>query len=114
MPGEYPRNVSATASTSTSALVTWEKLPEASRHGVITHYEVQYEPLVSVGGLVLGGAVSTEDGSQLTLSVTELEEDMEYNVTVRAHTAVGGGPSSPVVTVRTFEDSKKHLMLNIL
>ena len=39
--------------------------------------------------------------------LTELEEYVEYNISVRAYTSVGPGPYSEEVTERTDEDGKK-------
>lgn len=111
-PADYPQNVTATVNTSTSVLVTWSMLPEVSRHGIITHYEVLYVPLMSIGGQVPEGSVNTTDGSELSVLLEGLQEDVQYNISVRASTSVGGGPSSPDITVQTPEDSKLHITCN--
>ena len=65
-------------------------------------YEVQYEPLETFGGLIFTDTTTT---TELTTTLTGLEEYVEYNITVRAYTSEGPGPySDPPVTERTLED----------
>ena len=50
------------------------------------------------------------NASQLTVELTDLEEDVEYSIRVRAYTSVGPGPFSAVVMNRTFEDGRFDLV----
>ena len=47
------------------------------------------------------GSVSTMDGDTFTANITELEESVVYNITVRAYTEVGPGPFSEVAMETT-------------
>ena len=89
----------ATALSSTEILVTWDTVPFLEQNGVITSYQVFYQPL------------QISDGTSRTMTVTEktaflggLEEYVEYNISVRAYTSVGAGPYSDGIVERTLED----------
>ena len=71
---------------------------------MIVTYEVQYEPLDAFGGLITTNATNT---TRLNITLTSLEEYVEYDITVRAYTSEGPGPySDPPVTERTLEDGE--------
>lgn len=44
------------------------------------------------------------NATDLSTTISGLQEYVEYNISVRAYTSVGPGPLSPTVTNRTFED----------
>ena len=101
-PAQPPQNVSATALSSTEIEVSWEQVPAIDQNGEITLYEVQYEPLMRFEGQILINSTNT---TRLNITLTGLEEYVEYNITVRAYTSEGPGPySDPPVTERTLED----------
>ena len=64
-------------------------------------------PLQKFGGLLLTETVTT---SCFLLTISQLEEYVEYNISVRAYTRVGPGPYSDGIINRTLEDSKKQLL----
>ena len=83
-------------------MVAWEEVLPIDQNGIIIIYEVQYEPLQfteSLSTLV----VNTTD---IAINLTNLQEYVEYNISVRAYTAIGFGPFSTEITERTFEDGK--------
>ena len=47
-------------------------------------------------------------GDQLMVVLTGLEEFVQYNISVRANTAVGSGPYSAPESATTFEDGKGY------
>ena len=101
-PAQPPQNVSATALSSTEIEVSWEQVPAIDQNGEITLYEVQYEPLMRFEGQILINSTNT---TRLNITLTGLEEYVEYNITVRAYTSEGPGPySDPPVTERTLTD----------
>ena len=102
-PSDYPQNVEPTAISSTKILVSWDEVPAIDQNGIIILYEVQYEPLMTFGGQLMTMAVNT---SNTSIVLRELQEYIEYNITLRAFTSVGPGPFSPGVNNRTFEDGK--------
>ena len=85
----------------TSIMVTWDVVPPIDQNGVITMYEVLYEPQETFDGVIIG---------PLTVNVTErssllirLQEYVDYTISVRAYTLAGEGPYSDVIVARTLE-----------
>ncbi len=90
--------------SSTAIMVTWDMVPAIDQNGIITMYDVRYEPLETFGGLLeTQTANMTTSMSQLLIN---LEEFVTYNISVRAYTSVGEGPYSVGMTALTLEDSK--------
>ena len=102
-PAEPPQNVTATALSSTEIEVSWEEVPAIDQNGIIIMYQVQYEPLET-----FEDQISTINTTMLTTTLTDLDEYVEYSITVRAYTSVGPGPySDPPITEITEEDCMK-------
>ena len=102
-PASPPQNVMAMVESSTTIRVTWEEVLVIDRNGEITVYEVQYEPLETFGGQI---STSTVNISMLFILLTDLQEFVDYNISVRAYTSAGSGPYSDPVTERTDTASK--------
>ena len=102
-PAGHPRNVKAVSLSSTEIKVTWEDVPLIDRNGIITMYEVKYTPLENFDGAI---GTATTNVSAVAVVVTELEEYVNYNISVRAYSRVGPGPYSDQVTALTYEDGK--------
>ena len=101
-PATPPQNVQANAASSTEIMVTWEEVLPIDQNGIITNYEVQYEPLQFMESLSTM-FVNTTD---MAVNLTNLQEYVEYNISVRAYTSVGFGPFSTDIAERTFEDGR--------
>ena len=101
-PINSPQNVTAMSLSSTSINATWEEVPPIDRNGMITMYEVLYEPLETFGQLS-GGIGNTTD---LFILLDQLYPFVNYSISVRAYTTVGNGPYSTVVVEATQEDCK--------
>ena len=102
VPDASPQNVTVMILSSTEIQVSWEEVPAIDQNGIIIMYEVQYEPLETFGDQL---STNTTNTTMLTTTLTDLEEYVEYNITVRAYTSVGPGPySDPPITERTAED----------
>ena len=99
-PATPPQNVQATALSSTQIMVTWEEVPTIDQNGIITIYEVRFDPLQFTGVLMTEYMNATD----MLVVLTSLQEYVEYNISVRAYTSVGPGPFSDDVAERTFED----------
>ena len=97
-----PQNVQANAASSTEILVTWEEVLPIDQNGIITNYEVQYEPLQFMESLDTMFSNTTD----MAVNLTNLQEYVQYNISVRAYTSVGFGPFSTEITERTFEDGR--------
>ena len=85
--------------------VTWEPVPPSQRLGAIVGYQVRYrqDQFDESDGVVQMGVENT---SLLVHTLEGLEQDVQYNVSVRAVNSAGPGPYSPVVMNTTFMDSK--------
>ena len=102
-PAAAPQNVMATAVSSTEIQVSWEPVAPIDQNGVITMYGVRFEPLETFNGVLVTETVNTT-GPVLRMNLTGLEEDVEYNISVRAFTSVGPGPYSVGTVERTDQD----------
>ena len=89
-------------------MVTWEMVPPIDQNGVITMYEVLYEPLETFGGAI--GPLSSPS-TAMSLLLTGLEKFVNYNISVRAYTSVGAGPYSEDLTEMTSEDGEFGLIV---
>ena len=63
-------------------------------------YGVRFEPLETFNGVLVTETVNTT-GPVLKITLTGLEEDVEYNICVRAFTGVGPGPYSDGMIEKT-------------
>ena len=68
-------------------------------------YEVQYEPLETFDGLIQTQTMNIS-ASMMSVTLTDLQEFVNYNISVRAYTSEGEGPYSVGVTAITLENSK--------
>ena len=107
-PGSPPSNVMATALSSNQILVTWDMVPPIDQNGVITVYQVLYQPLQTFNGAI---RQQTLNVTGLAANLTDLEEFVNYSIAVRAYTSVGGGPYSEPITERTDEDGNVAMLL---
>ena len=109
VPASPPTSVTAVADSSTSISVSWDMIPPIDQNGIIVLYEVLYQPLETFNGTI---GPMTETVTMLNMTVTPkvtltgLQEFVEYNISIRAFTVVGPSPYSEVVLQRTFEDGK--------
>ena len=83
--------------------VNWDMVPPRDKNGVITIYQVLYQPLETFGGAI---GPLTVNVTELTADMTDLEEYVHYTISVRAYTSAGEGPYSDGVVVITLEDGK--------
>ncbi len=60
-----------------------------------------YEPLMTFGGVLTTITVNT---TNMFINLTDLQEYVEYSISVRAYTRVGPGPYSMEIVRRTLED----------
>ena len=91
--------------SSTSISVSWKRVPVEQENGIITGYTITYHSQTeNDSGTVLAGP------SERQKTISGLKEYVNYNITVFASTMVGDGPpSSPVLVVRTDQDSELFL-----
>ena len=104
-PASPPTNVDVVGISSSEVLVTWDVVPPIDQNGIITMYEVLYQPLETFGGAI-GPLTRNVSGTEMSVILTDLQEFVNYNISVRAYTSVAEGPYSQEVSVSTFEDGK--------
>ena len=83
--------------------MTWEEVPALNQNGIITTYEVLYDPMQTFDGEHIAQTTNTTD---LFAYLTDLEQNVNYSITVRAYTSIGPGPYSEGIFAMTLEDSK--------
>ena len=98
VPGRPPQNVTVTVLSSTEFELNWIEIPEIDQNGIITQYEVMYTQLMTFN-------TSTIFTTDLSITVSDLEEFAEYSLLVRAYTSVGPGPFS-VGVIATLKAGK--------
>ena len=95
-----PTNVKATVLTSRSIQITWEPSPLSD----VTGYLISYTTTASYTS---GGSVLVNGGSTTSDTLTNLEEDTLYTITVQATIdGYAASVSSNEVSVRTYTDGK--------
>ena len=110
VPVAAPRNVTAVSKTFNSIHVTWDKVLEKQRHGIIIKYQVK----------VLQGTwnkTSVYSKNYTDPDIRGLQMMETYQVQVRAYTRIGPGPYSlPAINVTTIEEGICELiiLINIL
>ena len=95
--------MTASASSSTTIEVTWDIVPLIHQNGIITFYEVLYQPLETFDGAIMTQMMNV---TEMSANLIDLEEFVNYTISVRAYTSIGAGPYSDEVTIMTLEDSK--------
>ena len=96
-------NVTANALSSTAILVNWDMVPPMEQNGLITQYQVLYQPLETFGEAI---GEDTAFATGMTANLTGLQENVAYRISVQAYTSEGEGPYSDKVTATTNEDGK--------
>ena len=86
-------------------LVTWDIVPPIDQNGIITQYEVYYQPLETFGGAI-GPMVESIVPPNISVILAQLEEYVFYNISVRAFTEVGPSDYTAALLERTPEDGK--------
>lgn len=101
VPSRPPTLVKAWNTSSTSIQVSWQPLNDSYyEHGVLLGYLLTYRRTDGRGGedstIICPGA--------LNANITELDEYVEYTITVQAINIKGIGPASQPVSCTTDED----------
>jgi hypothetical protein len=73
-------------------------------------YEIFYEPLETYGGAI-GPLFMRVPGTEFSAVLSDIQEFVSYNISVRAYTSVGDGPFSDSMIVMTPEDGKLLMLL---
>ncbi len=95
--------MTTTVLSSTEIQVNWTKVSEIDQNGMIITYEVLYDPLMTFNGMLNTTTVNTIN---VYITLSNLQEYVEYNISVRAYTNVGPGPYSLEIISRTLENGE--------
>ncbi|XP_075208714.1 receptor-type tyrosine-protein phosphatase S [Anomaloglossus baeobatrachus] len=101
-PSAPPQDVKCVSTKSTTILVSWQPPPAESHNGILAGYTVHYGALDSEDPVPKEVKDIPPQTTEILLEA--LEKWTEYRITVVAHTAVGPGPESSPIVVRTDED----------
>ena len=97
-PDGAPQNVRGQNSSSTGILVTWDEVPADQQNGIITGYTISYQSQTeNDNGNVAVGANARQK------NLTNLQEYVNYNITVFASSVKGDGPASDPSSSRSAE-----------
>ncbi len=94
--------------SSLSIQVNWTDVPEIDQNGIITDYEIMYEPLMTFGDAL---SISIVNTTNKYITLDGLQEFVNYTISVRARTSVGPGPFSVGIMRRTLEDGELQISL---
>ncbi|XP_041474903.1 tyrosine-protein phosphatase Lar-like isoform X2 [Lytechinus variegatus] len=104
VPGAPPQEVGGTVLSSTSIEVRWSPPPEEDQNGDITGYKIVYRKmsLISTNDPEMTVQVEADDRSYV---LEDLSKYTLYDISVVACTAIGDGPPSDSLSIRTAEDA---------
>ena len=91
--------------------MTSDIVPEIDQNGVITMYEVLYVPLETFGGAIVPLSVNVTEPMRMT-TLTDLQEYVNYTISVQAYTNVGAGPYSDGIIQITNQAGNYFVHLN--
>ena len=114
VPSDIPENISVTVNSSRSIILSWERPLSEEENGVLLVYHVI---IIETQIYYLdNGVVTTLAQTYLnttydileehTQFIEELHPDYDYTVRIAAATAIGIGPFSDAITVRTYMDGE--------
>eukprot|EP00090_Calanus_glacialis_P041134 TRINITY_DN7227_c0_g1_i2.p1 TRINITY_DN7227_c0_g1~~TRINITY_DN7227_c0_g1_i2.p1 ORF type:complete len:2186 (-),score=220.82 TRINITY_DN7227_c0_g1_i2:579-7136(-) len=99
-PGDGPKEVNATSTSSTTILVSWGEVKKSDHNGIIEGYKVYYG-----GKSVPFQYKNIKSNTTMQTTLTELKKFTSYSIQVLAYTRIGDGVlSGPPIQVTTFED----------
>ena len=104
-PSGPPTNVTVMVKSPTTILVSWSEVNPIDQNGNISNYEVLYTPLQTFGEQIESNALNVS-GSEFSPLLMDLQEYINYSISVRAYTRVGPGPESNDIIILTLEASK--------
>ncbi|XP_071498430.1 receptor-type tyrosine-protein phosphatase delta-like, partial [Diadema antillarum] len=104
VPSAPPMEVGATVLSSESIEVRWQPPPAEDRNGEVTGYKIQYHK-VSPLSPTTPAIVVAVDADVRSFVLDDLSKYTLYDISVMASTAIGDGPSSESLSIRTAEDA---------
>ncbi|KAM4807551.1 receptor-type tyrosine-protein phosphatase delta isoform 2-T2 [Rhinophrynus dorsalis] len=101
-PSAPPQDIRCKSQSSTSILVSWLPPPVEKQNGIITAYSIKYTGVDAEDNKPHEIVGITSDTKQYLLE--QLEKWTQYYISMVAYTAVGPGPESSPILIRTDED----------
>ncbi|KAI6660982.1 Phosphatidylinositol phosphatase PTPRQ-like [Oopsacas minuta] len=101
-PSAVPTDLTASPISARAIYITWSPPPFIHQNGIITEYTLTYQGVerdIMKRNISIPTATSR---STTSLTVTDIEEDTDFTIAIRAHTIKGPGPIT-TVSVRTLE-----------
>ena len=86
----------------------WDIVSPIDQNGIITMYEVLYQPLETFNGTTEPAVVNIMTPNTSVI-LTDLEEYVLYNISVRAFTEAGSSEYASAPLVRTLEDGNTSI-----
>ena len=103
----------ATVMSSTEIMVTWDIVLPIDQNGVITMYKVLYQPQETFDGSI-GDLTVNVSAPEMSVVLMNLQEYVNYTISVRAYTSVGEGSYSDGIIELTNEDSEYKICERII
>ena len=103
VPSGSPTITEAMVISPTEIEMSWNVVIPIDQNGIITIYEVDYQPAQVFNGSMTVDVVNT---TNTTILLKNLHESVQYNITVRAYTRIGPGPFSSHILSFTQESRK--------
>ena len=112
-PASPPENVQTDVISSTEIRVSWTEVSAIHRNGIITMYEVMYEPLMTFDGQL---QTNTSIANNTSVILPDLQEYVNYSISVRAYTREGPSNYSEEVIAGTSEDGNltEYMLTSII
>ena len=95
-----PSSVLATAISKAEIDVIWQ--PPRRPNGIIARYDILYQPAMAVGNIMFSVTLKGNFVNALQRTLTGLEENTTYFITVVAHTDFSSGQMSSLKEQKTF------------
>ena len=106
VPTAAPKELRSTAVTSTQITLSWTKVEEQHKNGIILGYKLFYKAVGQFAVDTTEKIKLINDENTLQTTVMNLEKYVNYSIKILAFTSKGDGPNSTVVSVETDQDGK--------
>ena len=106
VPTAAPKELRSTAVTSTQITLSWTKVEEQHKNGIILGYKLFYKAVGQFAVNTTEKMKLINDENTLQTIVMNLEKYVNYSIKILAFTSKGDGPNSTVISVETDQDGK--------
>ena len=105
-PTAAPRSLMRVAATSTQIILSWTKVEEQHKNGVIQGYKLFYKAVGQFAVDTTEKMKQINDENTLQTTLIDLEKYVNYSIKIMAFTTKGDGPNSTAISVETDQDGK--------